>query len=330
VGVASLDAGGLIQLLDLRFATANGNAGHAIGPVGDEGSFIDVIFVYTHGAAHETDPLNISPIHFVWHLPPSNLIVRLQLAIDDLNRSLEGSSVDTRMLRIGDAIEDTEYHESGVMSDDLAAVRNGELNGVHQRREDLAADLVALITSGGVNADNEPLCGLTRTKEEGNTASFNAAQGFLVVASTCLGTTLALAHQFGHDLGTTHDWYSYYATGDTTNVAIQAHGFITKLPPDYPYMGNYRYRSIMALPHYCTQVLGIPKSELNTRCRQTQYWSDWSKTTPIGYGFPPIPNGGPVPEVPFLAVADEVPELNINRVDVSNYRRSVCRALSVC
>jgi hypothetical protein len=339
IGATSVDADGMIRLLDLKFALWNGNVPSIIAPTPDDGSLIDITVVYTHGAARLSDPTLVPPTHTsASHPSPLNLLTRLQLAIDELNWSLEYSGVLTRVRRIGDPAEEIVYQENGKMGVDLAAVRNGQLTSVvqygefksvYRRRDDLAADLVVLLTSGGTDANGQSLCGLTKTKELGTDASFNAAMGFIVLKSTCLGHTVNLAHQFGHAMGTTHDWYRYLTANESLSVGPQAHGFITKLPPQYPY-NSLRMRSIMAYSDYCTQVLGIPKNELDERCHHGPWWSNQTQTQYIGAGVPEIPMGGAVPEVPISAIADEVPTLNGNRMEVANYRHSICRAMTTC
>lgn len=68
VGARSLDVGGLIWLFDWRFALTDGNI-PSFGPLPDDGSVIDVMFVYTHGATTVTDFPGDSLSHDEPHAP---------------------------------------------------------------------------------------------------------------------------------------------------------------------------------------------------------------------------------------------------------------------
>jgi hypothetical protein len=130
--------------------------------------------------------------------------VDVQLAIDAANLSFVDSGIQTHLNLVNQPFE-VNYVESGYMEVDRTAVRDGLVAGVLEARELLAAHLVVLVTAYGSGSDGTPPCGKAKVKELGTDPLDNAADGFLVVKSACLGATHTLAHEVGHTLGAAHD-----------------------------------------------------------------------------------------------------------------------------
>ena len=195
-GLTTLDAGGItMRAVDKRFVEGNYDIGY-LGRQPDDGSVIDIMVVYTDMAHYGSD----SP-----YAPPSPFVVDVQLAIDAANLSFVDSGIQTHLNLVNQPFE-VNYVESGYMEVDRTAVRDGLVAGVLEARELLAADVVVLVTAYGSGSDGTPLCGKAKVKELGTDPLDNAADGFLVVKSACLGATHTLAHEVGHTLGAAHDW----------------------------------------------------------------------------------------------------------------------------
>ncbi|MCB2153620.1 hypothetical protein KQI84_01940 [bacterium] len=152
----------------------------------DDGSEIDVLFVYTPNAGAAVGGA-------------SGLRTRLRAAADGTNQAYIASQITTRIRVVG--MREITYTESGDSQDELNALQgfgDGRMDDVHTLRDQLGADLVMLI------ADYTPdgFCGRGYLLTSQSTA--NAGFGFSVVAPTCTDI-VTIAHEFGHNMGCAHD-----------------------------------------------------------------------------------------------------------------------------
>lgn len=148
------------------------------------GSTLDLLVVYTSGAVTAAGSVD-------------RLMADLEVAAALANSALRNAG--TGGLRVVHAAE-VAYQETALSADTLSHLYNradGFLDDVHALRDRHSADVVTLITA---NVDPD-ICGrgYITVRSQGDT-------GLNVVEQGCLNG-LTLAHEVGHNLGLTHDWY---------------------------------------------------------------------------------------------------------------------------
>jgi hypothetical protein len=324
-GLRAVDVESKIQTLSQRFTVFNGDLPR-YGPAAEDGSAIDVMVLYTKEAGRFS---GFEPID------QARMYLRTQAAIDETNVTFVDSQVTTQLRLVYGPVQlAPEYQEDPVMAVNLSKVRDedvfvidplsNQVKTVHQLRDDWAADIVVLITAGGISDTGGSLCGQASRPTGSADFATLAANAFMVVKNRCFGSGWVFAHELGHLLGTDHDWFTINHQG-AGFVSNRGHGFNVILPGPSPLVK----RTIMTYNTYCFLPpeqggLGIPKDQMHNLCRSLWRWSNASQT------IDGRPLGGVVDETrPLLLVADEVPVLNTNRIRVSNYRLAACRALSV-
>lgn len=172
----------------------------ARSPLQDSGAFVDVLVVYTDAAVSAAGGL--AAMHAL-----------IQLSIDTTNTAYADSAVSHRLRLAGRMA--TGYDEDGTnMSGHLNLLTNdGDLvmDDIHDRRDDDAADLVALIVD-----DTDPPSNIYGVAWVGgdtdDTRGFSVTdQGFAASA-----TNWTFAHETGHNMGSAHDQQSGGGTGYTS------------------------------------------------------------------------------------------------------------------
>ncbi|TVQ75198.1 MAG: hypothetical protein EA380_11425, partial [Phycisphaeraceae bacterium] len=151
----------------------------------DDGSVIDVMIVYTPAAQNAAGG--------------QNAIQSLaQSAISSTNNVYANSQIDTRLELVYLGL--VNYQESGSISTDLSRLRgtsDGFMDEVHGIRNDVNADLVALLSVAN------DFCGVAYLMT--NLSTGFASNAFSVTAYQCAVSNLTFAHELGHNMGCAHD-----------------------------------------------------------------------------------------------------------------------------
>jgi peptidyl-Asp metalloendopeptidase len=189
-----------------------------IGPVSSEVT-IDVMVAYTRNAAGYYNDIR------------SDLIA---LAIAEANESFRISGLQHVKLRLVHAYQ-TAYVEEGSHFDHvwrLADRGDGVMEEVHTLRNEFRADVVILVV------DDAQGCGLaTRVHPD-------ADEAFAVVHHECAATTLSLAHEIGHIIGTRHE--------------LDMDKNMTPFPYGHGYVNGTKWRDIMSYKESCGGCPRIP------------------------------------------------------------------------
>ena len=152
----------------------------------DDGSFIDVLVVYTPGARAAAGGT-------------SQIQATINTAITETNTGYANSGVVQR-LRLAAAVEVayTEAGDIGVDLDRITATSDGYLDTVHTLRNTYKADMVSLLTE----TPGSPYCGIAWLMG-GNNPGF-ATNAFSVVERTCATGYYSFGHELGHNMGLNH------------------------------------------------------------------------------------------------------------------------------
>lgn len=195
---------------------------------GDDGTVFDVLVVYTAAARDEAGG-------------DSAMQARINLGISETNTAYANSGVIPRLRLVG--AELIAYSESGDMSLDLSRITtpgDGQMDGVHARRNTLGADLVKLVVANNVN-----YCGIAWLMTADNSANFGG-NAFSVTSYPCISPNYTFGHELGHNMGSNH------APQDgTTDNPLYAYSY------GYKYTGPSPFRTVMAYdcPSSCPRLL---------------------------------------------------------------------------
>lgn len=182
----------------------------------DSGDIIDVLVLYTPQARDAAGGT-------------SGIETLIQNAIDITNTAYANSQINPRLNLVHTALAN--YSDSGNMSSDLSWVRNNA--EVAQLRNDVAADLVALIVNGG------GACGIGYVQR--NPGPSFESNAFQVTARSCAVGNLSFAHEFGHNQGCEHN--------PENSSAWPSNG---SFPWSYGHYTSGSYRTVMSYSSPCS------------------------------------------------------------------------------
>lgn len=185
----------------------------------DDGSVVDVLVAITEDAV-------------VGYGSESRARATVDLLVAETNVALRNSGVSARIRLVHAAV--VPYVESGDSSTDLnraAAPGDGFLDQLPALRDTYAADLVAVITEQMESA----YCGRGYINAVGASGRF----AYSVTARRCTANGRTFAHELGHNMGATHDWY---VSGLTSGAFTYSKGYVS-LPG--------RFRDVMAYFDLC-------------------------------------------------------------------------------
>ena len=131
----------------------------------------------------------------------ADAVAELGTTIDEVNAAYARSGVDLVMQSA--AIDRVGYVSSQAATTELNRLTNpadGFLDGVHQRRDAVGADLVVFVTPLGASVGG-PSCGQAWIPQG---APSDPAFGFAVVDPACARGNLTFAHETAHNLGADH------------------------------------------------------------------------------------------------------------------------------
>ena len=112
-------------------------------------------------------------------------------AVADLNAAYSASGVDVTMNLAGTTLTSYTGTSSGQALSDIRGTTDGQMDEIHQLRDDLGADIVAFIYDGEG-------CGRGYLNSSASTA-------FSVTDEPCLVGNRTMAHEIGHNQGAHHD-----------------------------------------------------------------------------------------------------------------------------
>ncbi len=151
----------------------------------DDGSEIDIIVLYTAGAAEDS----------------TDIVAEAQLMIDNANQTFINSNINTqlRLVHHQEVAYDASEWPFTILGD-LKDPTDGELDIAHILRAKYNADLVTLLVK-----DMELACGIGYIMQEVDPVY--ESEGFNVVKQSCNTLNYVVAHEIGHNLGARHDRY---------------------------------------------------------------------------------------------------------------------------
>lgn len=155
------------------------------GACEDDGSLIDVMVVYTPSARVAAGGTNA-----VRALANS--------AVASANNAYQNSNIATRLRLV--YLDEISYTEGTSFSNDLSRLRStsdGFMDEVHAIRDDVKADMVALINN------NTGACGVAYLMT--NLSNSFRTSAFSVTRHSCAVGNLTFAHELGHNMGSAHD-----------------------------------------------------------------------------------------------------------------------------
>jgi hypothetical protein len=199
--------------------------------VSQDNTVVDVLVPYTTAAKNAVGA--------------SNIASHIQLAVDSANIAYVNSGIGLTLRLVG-SMEVTGYTENASGSNAFNTALNDVTNGsgvmaaVHTRRNQLGADIVALLINDSSS------CGLAWVNS-------TAARAFSVIAAgSCAVANLAFVHEIGHNFGALHD----PADDPDDEPYAYGHGYVNRT-------SGSGWRTIMASSISC-----------NSACPRIQYFSN--------------------------------------------------------
>lgn len=201
--------------------------------IGDDGSLVDVLVVYTAAARQAAGGT-------------TQIQNAIAIGISETNQGYANSGIVQRVRLAGTA--EVTYAETGVANTELSRLRgttDGFMDDVHNLRNQYGADIVSLWVSNMNDA-----CGIGYLLTDVN-ADFSS-RAFNVVDRTCaFSGNYTFAHELGHNMGATHDETNSGGPG----VFSYSYGFQQKIQQPY-------FRTVMA--YACSGGIN---------CSRINYWS---------------------------------------------------------
>lgn len=182
-----------VLIPDAPSASTNTAAPSLDGVYLDDGSFIDVMVVYSQNAR-------------IYAGSTSEIRAFIDTTVTMTNTSYTNSNLDLRLRLVHTA--EVNYDDSRGMFQSLRHVRErvgspddptGLLDHVHELRDQYGADLVAFITNGPDG------CGVATLLTSMDDIAHQATLGFSVSEVDCILGGITFAHEIGHNLGGAHD-----------------------------------------------------------------------------------------------------------------------------
>ncbi|MBT5349553.1 MAG: hypothetical protein HOL55_12350 [Nitrospina sp.] len=180
----------------------------------DDGTVIDVLVVYTAEArAAEGGTSSIESL--------------IDLSISVTNSIYSNSGVD-HVLRLVGRQEISFSESSFSFTGFLSAAQNGSIPGLHDLRDSVGADVVAVLVEG-----NNSLCGIAGLMT--TVSSAFAPFAYSVTQTNCTVGNLTMAHEIGHNMAARHD-----RANDNTNGAPFSfnHGYVDNVNSFRTVMGT--------------------------------------------------------------------------------------------
>jgi hypothetical protein len=142
----------------------------------------------------------------------ANIVNEIKLAVQKTNTAYNNTNIPITLVLAGTMHTGT-YSEGpdtatqwGVVLEQLSGFRGAVLAAVRQRRNQLAADLVALI-----RGNSTIICGYAWLPEVPGPST--AIYGFSQHSVGCLAAGIVFPHELGHNMGLNHDRKTYAAQG---------------------------------------------------------------------------------------------------------------------
>ena len=196
----AVKCGGALSLGRMSMASSRSrpsSAADATGPSGtddggddgDDGSVVDILVVWTPAAEEEYGGAE------------PQVLSRIDLLVAYANDAFERSGAFVSLNLVGAERGDYLEANRGTDLDRLIAPDDGHMDGVHDRRDALGADLIYLLVGGGGGIAVNP-------------GAFSIGGGW----------SNTFAHEIGHNFGIDHERYEFFGSGA---VKTHQHGFTT-------------------------------------------------------------------------------------------------------
>merc|ERR550539_1600971 len=154
----------------------------------DSGDVLDVMVVWTKDAECRNAGFSVGCT--LTDSTAADMQATIDLAIEETNTAYDLSFADTQLLLVHSYRHPT-YTATG-FSNALYDMRDGDVDGVHEKREEYGADIVALII------DDPQYCGIAFIGP-------SKANMYSVTAWNCATGYFSFGHEIGHNLGLQHD-----------------------------------------------------------------------------------------------------------------------------
>jgi hypothetical protein len=191
---------------------------------------------------------------------PEGMRLAIEVYVEQANMSYAQSGVEQRLRLVG--AEEVAYTESDKLQTDLESLKDpgGEMPDVHERRDTLGADLVALMVEYSDQKTDEIGCGQAFVMKSVSKAFERSA--FAVVPRRCADKNISFAHELGHLMGARHDWAAAENESDPEEPFRFSHGFVHQTP-------RPAFRTVMATREDC-----------DSGCPRVLFWSNPSVNYP--------------------------------------------------